>query len=181
MPLVDPRIERTRSAVHAATLRVLGERGYAAFTVEAVAADSGVAKSTIYRHWPDRVSLIADALDAQIEQPVPAQVGGSAREQTAALLQHLLVSWSGPLLPALVEAAERHPEVARVFRSFTAQRHATLLGVLHDAQQAGEVTPEVDVELVAATLVGPILFRRTLTDRPMTSAEIESLIDLVWR
>ena len=53
----DPRIERTRRVVLDAALSLLIERGYGELTIEAVAAESGVAKSTIYRHWPSRVEL----------------------------------------------------------------------------------------------------------------------------
>ena len=59
----DPRIERTREVVKRVALSELAAVGYGAFTIEAVARRSGVAKSTIYRHWPGKLTLIADALD----------------------------------------------------------------------------------------------------------------------
>lgn len=66
--LVDPRAERTRWAVWQGVVDELAQVGYGALTVEAVAGRAGVAKSTIYRHWRDKVSLIADAFEfANIE------------------------------------------------------------------------------------------------------------------
>ena len=59
----DPRVERSRQVILAAALGELGEAGYGAFTIESVAARAGVAKSTIYRHWPDKITLIADAFE----------------------------------------------------------------------------------------------------------------------
>ena len=58
---VDPRIERSRQVIFRGALDELGEIGYGGFTIELVAARAGVGKSTIYRHWSDKLSLIADA------------------------------------------------------------------------------------------------------------------------
>ena len=76
----DPRVERSRQAVLRAALGELGEAGYGAFTIESVAARAGVAKSTIYRHWPDKVTLIADAFEAAHEHAVPSIAGLTSRE-----------------------------------------------------------------------------------------------------
>ncbi|MBN2623081.1 MAG: helix-turn-helix transcriptional regulator, partial [Acidimicrobiales bacterium] len=51
---VDPRIERSREQILAAAIDLLREVGYGGLTIEAVAARSGVAKSTIYRHWSSK-------------------------------------------------------------------------------------------------------------------------------
>ncbi len=76
----DPRIERTRRLVLEATLALLAESGYGAVTIEAVAARSGVAKSTIYRHWPGRVELIRDAF-LELKPPHAPPAEGDVREQ----------------------------------------------------------------------------------------------------
>ncbi len=63
-----------------AALSLLIERGYGELTIEAVAAESGVAKSTIYRHWPSRVELVNDAfLELKPALPVPPE--GDVRER----------------------------------------------------------------------------------------------------
>ena len=59
--ICDPRVARSRAAVLAATVDLLGELGHAGTTVEAIAERSGVAKTTIYRHWPSRAPLLIDA------------------------------------------------------------------------------------------------------------------------
>src|SRR4029453_14587855 len=57
----DPRVERSRRVILGAVLDELGEVGYGALTIEAVAARAGVGKSTIYRHWPGKLELVEDA------------------------------------------------------------------------------------------------------------------------
>ena len=59
----DPRVERSRQAILEATLQLLARDGdVGSLTVEAVAARSGVAKTTIYRHWPTKQALVVDAV-----------------------------------------------------------------------------------------------------------------------
>src|ERR1700724_693047 len=60
---VDPRVERSRQVILQAALDELGEAGYGAFTIESVDSRAGVGKSTIYRHWPDKLALIADVFE----------------------------------------------------------------------------------------------------------------------
>ena len=56
---MDARIERTQNAVMAAAADLVVEQGPAGLTVDAVVARSGVAKSTVYRHWATRDELVA--------------------------------------------------------------------------------------------------------------------------
>src|SRR6516165_7351137 len=72
---VDPRAARSRLAVLRAAVDELGASGYGAFSIESVAARAGVAKSTIYRHWPDKLAVIADALETFHQQIVPVPTG----------------------------------------------------------------------------------------------------------
>src|SRR6476469_8901262 len=103
----DPRIERTRQVVLDAVLALLAESGYGAVTIEAVAARSGVAKSTIYRHWPGRLELINDAFH-ELKPTVPMPTEGTVRDRLIAFLEHVARSvgtstWSA-CLPALLDA-----------------------------------------------------------------------------
>ena len=68
---VDPRVERSRMVILEAAVEELAEVGYGGVTIESVAARAGVGKSTIYRHWPDKLALIADAFETFHVQMVP--------------------------------------------------------------------------------------------------------------
>ena len=84
----DPRIERTRRVVLDAAIALLDRGRLRAVTMEAVAAASGVAKSTIYRHWSNRDALISDAFHA-LKPPIPVPVEGDVRSKVTVLLEHL--------------------------------------------------------------------------------------------
>ena len=106
------------------------ERGYGELTIEAVASESGVAKSTIYRHWPSRVELINDAfLELKPTLPVPTE--GTVRERLVAALENLAENvaasrWSA-CLPTLIDAAERDPAARELnARLASAGRHVAV-------------------------------------------------------
>lgn len=62
---VDPRVARTRSRVLGAAWELLDEVGFDGVTVELVSERSGVARSTMYRHWRTMPELLRDAFAAQ--------------------------------------------------------------------------------------------------------------------
>src|SRR6202049_4667525 len=111
--MVHPRIERSRQVILRASLDELGEICHGAFTIESVAARAGVGKSTIYRHWPDKLALIADAFETFHVVMVPSVETGSVRERMMRLVRHVaeivVDSTFSVCIPALIEGAERDP------------------------------------------------------------------------
>jgi AcrR family transcriptional regulator len=176
---MDPRIERTRQAVQVATLEVLGSRGYAAFTVEAVADAARVAKSTIYRHWPTRLALIADALETLNRQPRRALAPGTARETIGQLVEHLASAFNDSTLsaciPALIEAAEHHPEVATFLHGYSANRRQTLVDAIRAGVDSGELPSHLDPELAALAISGAVIYCRTMTPDPLPAGRARQL------
>ena len=152
-----------------AALEELGEVGYGALTIEAVAARAGVGKSTIYRHWSGKLALVEDAfrtLKAQALVPEP----GTVRERVTAFLEQVarLVEEStySACMPALIDAAERDPQVRAFHCTFSAERRAVLVDVLRTRSTTGELPSDADPELLADALVGPIVMRRLMFFEP---------------
>ena len=180
----DPRVVRTRRSVLAAALAELAERGYGAFTIDGVATRAGVARSTIYRQWPDRTALIADAIDELNRQPPQrADTDESPRERIVELVRHLSDAMrNSPVaacFPALVEAAEREPELRKLHHRYGAQRRAALTRAIAAAVEAGDVAGEVDPELASVAIAGAVMYRRYMTPRPLGRSEVEGLVSTV--
>lgn len=181
---VDPRIVRSRRAVLDAALAELAERGFGAFTIDGVAARSGVARSTIYRLWTDRVTLVADAIDELNQQPPPRPDGDETPwERIAGLMHHLTDAMrSSPVaacLPALVDGAERNPTLRRLHHDYNDRRRAALVAAIAAAVDAGEVSPTVDPELAATAIAGAVIYRRLMTARPLRDDEVSPLLETV--
>jgi AcrR family transcriptional regulator len=176
----DPRIERTRRLVLKATIALLAETGYAGTTVEAVAARSGVAKSTIYRHWPSRLELINDAFQ-ELKPPPPEPAEGDVRDRVVALLEHVARTvaaspWSS-CLPALIDAAERDPECRELHNRMSRAGRQRLVDLLVGGQERGEIAADLDVEVMADALAGPIFMRRLMGDEPLDPAAVRHLVE----
>jgi AcrR family transcriptional regulator len=177
---IDPRIERTRRVVLEATLELLAEHGYGAVTIEAVAARSGVAKSTIYRHWPSRVELILDAFH-ELKPPVAPPAEGDVRETVIAVLENLArvvdkSTWS-MCLPSLIDAAAHDPEARKLHGRISTEGRRSLVDLLATGVARGELPADLDPDLMAEALVGPILLRRLMSLPPFDPAQVRGLVD----
>jgi TetR/AcrR family transcriptional regulator of autoinduction and epiphytic fitness len=181
-PCQDPRIERSRRVILEAVLEELGEAGYGALTIESVAARSGVAKSTIYRHWAGKLALVEDAFRTIKAQAFVPDTG-PLRERVIGFLEQLaqlvVESTYSACMPALIEAAERDPQVRAFHCQFSTERRAVLADLLRDAVESGELPEGTDPELLTDALVGPIVMRRLLFFEPFDPERVPALVDQV--
>jgi AcrR family transcriptional regulator len=183
MPAVDPRIARSRQVILQAVLDELSDFGYGAFTIESAARRAGVGKATIYRHWPDRIALIADAFKLLQQQRDPDLASGSPREKLERVLRHVAdVVADSPFsacLPALIEGAERDRAVRRFHHHFQAGARKPTIALVADGIAAQDFPSAVDPEIAVFALLGAIFFCRLMTDTPFPEERVSDLIDMV--
>lgn len=181
---IDPRIIESRRRVLTAALDELSEVGYGAFAIESVCRRSGVAKSTLYRHWPGKLPLIADALRSLNVQPGSAAAGGRLENQSAwqrvvELVRHLATAFTDSVVagcvPALVDAAERDAELRGLFHAYNAERRQALVDAIAEGVETGEFPRSLDPDLAATALAGAVLYRRLMTATPLSPADAEDL------
>lgn len=176
----DPRIARTRAAVFASTVELLAERGYDSLAIEAVAEHAGVAKTTIYRHWPTKEELVVDAVRS-LKHPPEVLDTGDVRDDLRALMRGVAAALrSGPLgrlLPIMVDASERHPELRRLHRELVRERQTPTRQALERAVARGELPPDVDLDLGAALLAGPLFYRRLISQSSIGPAFVDQVVD----
>jgi AcrR family transcriptional regulator len=168
---IDPRVARSRARVLDAVASLLVEAGVRGVTVDAVMARSGVARATVYRHWPTRQELVLAGLRHLLPPPAPwTTVEGTLAERLAAVLgdltrQMAVEPWAHAV-PALLDAGRREPEIAAATAQFVADRQAPLRAVLNEAAADGSL-PGLDVETALAQLLGPFVYRRLITSEPL--------------
>jgi TetR/AcrR family transcriptional regulator of autoinduction and epiphytic fitness len=179
----DPRVERSRQVILQAALDELGDVGYGTFRIESVAARAGVGKSTIYRHWPDKLALIADAFETFHVQMVPSTETGSVRERVQSLVRHVaevfVDSTFSVCIPALIEGAERDPRLRKFHHGYSAERRQTLIDVIAQGVADGDFPAHVDPELAALALLGPIVYRRLMSRDPFDPDRAKDLVETV--
>jgi AcrR family transcriptional regulator len=178
----DPRVVKTRAVVIRTTLDLLARRGIAGTTIEAVAEHSGVAKTTIYRHWDSQAALVLDAFGSLLRVP-PDPDTGTLRGDLLDLLAGFATSLSaGPatgLMFALIDAAERDPAFAQLHRREAATRHAILLAVVDRGIRRGELPAGTDPAEVLDLLAGPVFHRRAVSGHPVDRRFAEVVVDRV--
>ena len=186
---VDPRVARTRATVLGAAIDLLAERGYSGFSVEAVVERTGVAKTTLYRHWATRDDLLAAAIakldGAGLDGAGPLPDTGSVRQDLLDLQARRVraahtTQWER-CMPALVEAAAHHPELAAMIARLTSQILAQIETLLARGIERGELRHDLDPRLAASALIGPIVFRRLLLQEAPTLHQVKAVIDLLMQ
>jgi TetR/AcrR family transcriptional regulator of autoinduction and epiphytic fitness len=180
---VDPRVERSRQLVLHAAMEQLAAAGFSGLTIEAVAGRAGVAKSTIYRHWPDRHALIADAFETAHAHAVPSVAGLSARDGLEQVLRHVAEVAADPVfspaIAALAEGAERNPRLRDFQHRYSISRRQPVADLIERGGAAGEFPAAQDPQLAAQLLIGLIFYQRLMTSEPFDPASTGSLIDAV--
>ena len=179
---VDPRCERSRHRALAAAVSLLREEGLPGLTFEAVAARSGVAKSTLYRHFADRSALHLAAIESVGPVAVMAftdDLRDDLVDFLSKLERSLHRSDFGAILLTAVDGAERSSQMADLARAAAAQRREQLNDRLRSAQEAGWLPDDADLQLLTTQLVGPLFYRRFFSRQPYDPAFVPSLVDQV--
>lgn len=178
----DPRVVRTRSTVLQVAAEILGARGYEGFTIDAVVHDSGVAKTTIYRHWPTRADLLHDVLLSAKPAGASRETGDLRRDLITVLGSVARATTQDVFLrsmPSLVVAAQQDSELKALHSRLADERSAGLRGLLNRARDRGDLRAGCNIELLAHTLIGLVFVRRILRDLPVGHAEITQVVDLI--
>src|SRR5262245_18843083 len=168
------RTERSKRTILDATRELLATDGsVGSLTVEAVAARSGVAKTTIYRRWRDKWELALDAvmIDMLPGFAEPVDVGDTRKELITfvdSARKNLSSPPSGPAMQGLASQIATDPELARVYREQVVEpRRAQLLPVIERGIARGDLHPDTDVRLVHEMMVGPIFYRLLFSGGPI--------------
>jgi AcrR family transcriptional regulator len=148
---------------------LLLEGGYEAVTMDAVAALSGVHRTTVYRRWRDTGSLLAGSLDAAREHPWEPPDTGSLLDDLVAINRQIVAALTEEpsITRALVAASFRSPAAAHALRSFWENRYARAAVVVERAVRRGEAVEDIDARTVLIASCAPIFYELVLMRSPM--------------
>jgi len=166
------------------TLRLMQEQGFSRMSIDAVAAEAGVGKPTIYRRWTSKEDLATAALE-QLRVDEPPLTGTTALERLKAVLLNFrrsLLRPNGMALIGMVLAEEQHtPELLRLFRErVVAPRRAIVAAAVEDAIRRRELQPDADAEAITTMLIGSI-YARYLAGQPIPPAWVDRIVSQLPR
>jgi AcrR family transcriptional regulator len=165
------RSARVREAILDAALSELIGGGYAALSVEAVAARAGVNKTTIYRRWPTLDDLLVDALMEWSHDALPAMDTGSVETDLLALggqLADVLNAGVGRQVVALVlTAGLRSAQLRETTRRYFDHQALRAIPIVNQAIDRGELPADTDANALLTTFRAPLFYRLVTTGDPI--------------
>jgi AcrR family transcriptional regulator len=167
-----------RSAILDATLQLIVEHGYG-FSIDEVAARSHVHKTTVYRNWPTKPTLVAAAIDELASTTIDL----TRTNDAVADLERLAVSVARTLrttagtqaIRAVVAAAADDADLIAAARSFLTGRYHHATAIIDDAVATGQMRHGIDPTLVWEAIVNP-LHMRAILGTPATDATARRLV-----
>jgi AcrR family transcriptional regulator len=160
---------------------LLAERGFAAVTIEGIAARAQVAKQTIYRWWTSKTDILFDALAEDAAAYFTASdgdLGSDLRHHLRQLATFLADTDAGAVCRALAGQAQHDPGVAARFHAeFAAPQRDRDRAPFRRAQARGELPDAIDVDLAVDQLVGPVYYRVLITGQPVPPEFTDALVD----
>ena len=181
-PAADPRVQRSRRAVLDASIALFLEGGANALTVDAVSERSGVAKTTIYRHWENRDALVIDVVRGCIpvvehpdaELPFEEALRQAVRSMAAGLSDDRVRA----ALPHLIAAAAEMWDLGADYREVVEKQYAGLIGVLERGVAEGSLPEDADVLEAKHQIFGPIFVTALSPDDPLGDDEADRVVEL---
>lgn len=176
----EEQVLRSKDIVLKTTFQLLMENGLSGVSVDEVAKQSGVAKTTIYRHWPSRTELLLDAcskLGAKFDAPDTGSVRGDVMAIAAGIASRLRSKNYSSILPSLIDAAERDNRIAALHGKIHAETLAPLYAVLERGKDRGDFPRNCLTADVVAAIVGPLFYRRWFSREPLDDRFIKSVVE----
>lgn len=177
-----PRSQKTHQVVLDTTNELLTESGFPGVTIEKLAARSGVSTATIYKHWPSKNAIVAEAFGRTANETLKIPSGGDPLEDlvdfaVTSLTFHSVES--GRVFFQLLAACSMEPSGARYFHEYyMGPRRETMLPLFTRAMDAGEITADVDMNTAMDIIFGAVIFRLMRDSTPLDAAGIRTIIEL---
>lgn len=174
----------TRERALATAADILRRNGYSRLTMERIAAESGVAKTTLYRRWPTKAALCMElyleVADRELQDPDTGDVAEDLWHIVNSVVHLQTRTVAGPAFIGLIAEAQANPESsAALLADFAERRRELTRRVLKRAIYRGEIHAETDVNLVIDMLGGATTFRLLQGHAPLSRRFADGLVKLV--
>jgi AcrR family transcriptional regulator len=173
------RNDAARDAILDAAFRLLSGPETDGVTIDAIAAEAGVGRQTIYRWWPSKGAVVADALARHAQVVVPERETGSFAGDLAAFLADSFAGLENEgyagLLRQIVAESQRDEDVARMLADFTAVRRAALRALLERGRATGDLAADAEVGMLVDMAYGVLYYRLLVGHAPLDEQAARSL------
>jgi AcrR family transcriptional regulator len=180
-----PRSEESKAAILDAAWKLLKTTTLKDLSIEAIARESGVGKTTIYRWWSSKVAVVMDAFVAHLSPAIPFPEKLSATEAIEKQMASLIQAFSGEygrIVAQIIAEGQADPETLASYRDrFLYPRRAAAKAVIQQGIKNGEFDPNLNLELAIDLLYGSIYFRLLAGHLPLDPQFAEELSRLALK
>lgn len=176
-----PRREGADAQILDTTLAVLEEKGYTDLTVDEVAERTKVAKTTIYRRWASKGALVAAAVATRVTPFEPPDTGTLEGDLLAVATRahNILNGDLGRIFAGLIGESQLDPDLREIMLTSTRQRRQIYEDVVKRGIHRGELSRDVDVELLVDMLVGAMWNRMLITRAPLRESLPREIVQMI--
>jgi AcrR family transcriptional regulator len=164
-----PRDPEVDEAIMVATRDALVQDGFAHLTMEGVADRAGVGKASLYRRWPNKVALVAEALRRLAEQRMVVPDTGSVHDDMLAYLRSIVRTrrTESEVLEAIGHEVAANAELGQALRQeILPVVSRPLATIIQRGIDRGELPPSTDMDLMMALVPALVHHRRMSTGQP---------------
>ena len=179
-----PRSEESRQSILRSTLKLLKQPGgFPELSIEAIAADANVGKTTVYRWWPSKAALVADSFFASAEDELQFPNTGSVQRDMSLQMRRVIRifrSDRGKVVAALLAGGQSDPDLLEAFRErFMWPKRRQAYQTLQRGIDRGELPADSDKDLILDSLYGPIYMRFLIRHDKLAESFADELCGLV--
>lgn len=185
LKMEDVRVRKSKDLILKTTWDLLSQNGLSGVSVDEVSRQSGVAKTTIYRHWKTRSDLlIAACSQPQVSLHIPDK--GTIKDDLILLMNELAkmlqsARWAA-VLPSVIDSAEREEAIAALHSDLQKAHAQPFREVIERAIKRGQLPNKTESPTLIAMLLGPLFYRRWFSreriDKKFVSIVVESVLGL---
>lgn len=176
-----PRSEDAQSRIISATLTILGQRGFASVTIEAVAREAKVGKSTIYRHWKNKTELIEEAVDRELNVLTDNVKGTDVIEDLVTItvnVASVFKNGSNSAFARLIGEGQTDQRVNELnYRRYKAHEDGPIVELLRAGVKEGVFRDSFNPYVISEMIFGAICTRAILQQDEYTPDECRGLIN----
>ena len=177
-----PRDARVDSAVLAATIAEVTERGFGGATIDGIAARAGVGKATIYRRWPNKEAVL-QYVGAQLTDTCESIDSGDLRTDLLSIFEPLAEQFRGggpiaTLMPGLIAEAAHDESIREMVGRLAADRRSGAVDAIERARKRGELRRGTDANAVIDMIAGSFLYRTMLLGEVLPDDFAATIVDM---
>ncbi len=180
-PKGRPRDLRATRLIQAVALELAYAGGIGNATVERIAEEAGVAKTTIYRRWPNAAAIVMAGFLEEIGPLVTYEGRRSIVATVKSNIRHLVRAMQGrrgDLLRHLVGAVQTSEELKEAFLGqLIMPRREEARAAFQRAIAAGELAPHTDVDIILDLLYGAVYYRLFVSFTPFHPRFVDEIVD----